>query len=140
MTLREAVFTWNVGTDGYTEIIKGRAPIRAVLFEIARQAYHSSATQSRLPLESQDLPTDAFLERFFRPLSFSEDGSTIVRTGDYNVETLFDMDYVKGLSVKTSVIASRGKILFCGRLYDANHLVNHEHVLRLANMSLEARV
>ena len=138
--LPEAVFTWTERGDGLTEVIQGRAPIRGILYEIARQAHRASAMEDPLPGQSQDPPSDEFLAPYFAHLHFPENRRSIVRTGRYGSETLFEMDYVDGLPVKTSVVARDGKILFCSTLYDINHSVDHGHVLRTANIALEVRL
>ena len=66
--LPEAVFTWNVGKDGFTEVVQGRAPIRDILYEIARQACRASAMENQLPGQSQDPPADEFLAPYFAHL------------------------------------------------------------------------
>ena len=138
--LPEAVFTLGEREDGLTEVVQGRAPIKDILYEIARQAYRASAMENPLPGQSQDHPTNEFLEPYFTPLQFSEDGRGIMRTGRFGSDTLVEMDYVDGLPVKTSVVSRDGKILFCSRLYDMNHPVGHGHVMRAANIALEVRL
>ena len=142
--LPEAVFTWKEREDGLTEVVQGRAPIKEILYEIARQAYRASAIENtpynRLLEQSQDPPTDEFLAPYFAHLQFPKDGRSIKRTERLGSDRLFDMDYVDGLPVKTSVVSRDGKILFCSRVYDMNHTVDHGHVMRTANMALEARL
>ncbi len=138
--LPEAVFEWREREDGLTEVVQGRAPIKDILYELARQAYRASAMEHPLPGQSQDPPADEFLAPYFAHLQFPADGRSIVRTGRYGSNELFEMDYVDGLPVKTSVFARNGRILFCSRLYDVNHRADHGHVLRTANMALEARL
>ncbi len=93
-----------------------------------------------LPGQSQDLPTNEFLAPYFSYLLSPDDGGTIVRTRRYTGDELFGMDYVCGLPVKTSAVAIDGKIFFCSRLYDMNHRVDQGHIMRTANMELEARL
>jgi len=138
--LPEAVFIWIERTDGLTEIIPGRAPVKDVLYEIARQAYRASAMDSPMPGQSQKSPTDEFLGPYFAHLQFSGDGEKIIRNERRGNDSLFEMDYVGGLPVKTAIVARNGKILFCSRLYDMNHSADHGHVMRSANMELEARL
>ena len=138
--LPEAVFTWKEREDGLTEVVQGRAPIKDILYEIARQAYRASAMENPLPGQSQASPTDEFLAPYFAHLQFPKDGRSIKRTERLGSDRLFDMDYVDGLPVKTSVVSRDGKILFCSRVYDMNHTVDHGHVMRTANMALEARL
>ena len=138
--LSEAVFTWQEREDGLTQVVQGRASIRDILYEIARQAYRASAMEKPLPGQSQDPPSDEFLDPYFAHLQFPADGKSVVITEKHGSDELFGMDYVGGLSVKTSVVARDGQILFCSRLYDMNHHVDHGHVMRTANMALEARL
>ena len=138
--LPEVAFAWTAREDGLTEVVQGRTPIRDILYEIARQAYRASAMEHPLPGQSQDPPADEFLAPYFAHLQFPDDGRSIVRTGRYGSDELFGMDYVGGLPVKTSVVARDGKILFCSRLYDTNHQVDHGHVFRTASIELEARL
>ncbi|MEK6940394.1 MAG: hypothetical protein AABW49_00640 [Nanoarchaeota archaeon] len=138
--LPEAVFTWKVREDGLTEVVQGHATIKDILYEIARQAYRASVMEAPIPGQSTDPPSDEFLAPYFAHLQFPTDGISIARTDRHETDELFGMDYVGGLPVKTSVVARDGKILFCSRLYDMNHRVDHLHVMRTANMALEIRL
>ena len=135
--LPEAAFTWAEAEDGLIEIIQGRAPIRNVLYELARHGYQISAEERPMHGQSEEPPTDEFLHPFFSHLTFSPDGRTI-ESNSYPGR-LLRMDYVDGLTVRTSVVERGGKLYFCSRLFDSNHRSRADNVLRSALLTLESQ-
>ena len=143
-------FNWQEEQDGIVLITQGKAPIRDILLELTRFAFHLSSKVSLVDIETNrvfpsrdELPSDEDIEPLLAHLAFTSDGKTVFSTGSQSqVGTpLIDIDYFKALPVKLVVdLLEPGSMRFCSRLFDWNHQPNATlRLLHLAAFALDSQ-
>lgn len=136
----------NPQDDAYIEITPREAPIKAVVYEIIRQAVRTASLLSPIPGEDPTtlMSDEEIEERFLNYDSdvFFQEGGTVVRAKFFLVPLQVEgmgeiLDVVRDDELKLSIKLVDGRLMFNRRVFDANYgNGSSEHVMRTTIMGL----